>query len=101
MSPLRDACPGSPGKAYERVFSCSPHSSGVGVMTSPLRILHLEDDAFDSRLIKGMFNSEGFDAEIKLVDNKKEFVTALEQHRFDLIIADYKLPAFDGMQALI
>jgi PAS domain S-box-containing protein len=34
------------------------------------------------------------------VERESEFVTSLEQGGFDLILADYTLPAFDGMSAL-
>jgi PAS domain S-box-containing protein len=71
-------------------------------VTSELRILHLEDDPYDARLIHDTLRSAGVRAQMTLAPNRKAFVEALERsgRTFDLVLADYKLPAFDGMQAL-
>ncbi len=69
-------------------------------MKSPLRILHLEDDPNDAELAQSMLAKEGIDCALVHVEARDEFVTALEQNEFDLILADYSLPSFDGLTAL-
>src|SRR5262245_49505276 len=69
-------------------------------MKSPLRVLHLEDDARDAELIQAVLEGEGAICEVTRVDTKAEFVAALENGGFDLILADYTLPSFDGISAL-
>jgi len=69
-------------------------------MTSKLRILHLEDDPRDSELVESMLVEEGIDCELIRVGNRDEFRAAVEQESFDIILADYALPSFDGMSAL-
>ena len=69
-------------------------------MKSPLRILHLEDSQTDADLIVSTLAEEGIACEARRIDTKADFVAALEQGRFDLIIADYSLPSFDGIAAL-
>jgi len=69
-------------------------------MSPPLRILLLEDDPSDAQLIRDIFEDESFACEITLVQTRAEFVAALENEGTDLILADYRLPAFDGLSAL-
>lgn len=70
-------------------------------MTPPrLRILHLEDDPMDAELVLMTLTAEGVDCEVQVVSRRDEFSVALERGGMDLILADFALPAFDGMTAL-
>jgi PAS domain S-box-containing protein len=70
------------------------------MMKSPLRILHLEDDPKDAELIQALLETEGFICHVTRVETQTDFLVALEQGGFDLILADYTLPSFDGLSAL-
>ncbi|MBB5342318.1 sigma 54-interacting transcriptional regulator [Tunturibacter empetritectus] len=65
-----------------------------------LRILSLEDDPNDMELIHATLEAEGIHCEVARVDTGSEFHTLLEKGEIDLILADYKLPSFDGLSAL-
>jgi PAS domain S-box-containing protein len=69
-------------------------------MKSPLRILHLEDDPHDAELLHETLESEGIASEVTRVEAEADFVAALQHSSFDLILADYTLPSFDGLSAL-
>ncbi len=69
-------------------------------MKSPLRVLHLEDDPNDVELVQSMLSAEGIDCEIVHVETREAFCEAIEQGAFDVILADYSLPSFDGLTAL-
>jgi signal transduction histidine kinase/CheY-like chemotaxis protein len=69
-------------------------------MTYPLRILLLEDNAHDAELIKELLEADHSVCEITRVQTRAEFVAGLENTGIDLILADYKLPSFDGLTAL-
>ena len=68
--------------------------------TSPLRILHLEDDPNDAELIQATLQGEGLVCRVTRVETRAEFVAALGAEEVDVILADYTLPAFDGLSAL-
>ena len=69
-------------------------------MKSPLHILHLEDDPKDASLIKKTLAAGGFTCAITCVQNRDDYVAALEGGGIDLILSDGALPAFDGLSAL-
>lgn len=65
-----------------------------------LYALLLEDVLRDSELIKEILINEGFEVEMDLVDNEKDYVSNLKRHNYDIIFADYTLPGFSGQTAL-
>ena len=69
-------------------------------MTFPLRILLLEDNDHDAELIQELLEADDFVCDITRAQTRAEFVAGLQRDRIDLILADYKLPSFDGLTAL-
>src|SRR6202166_4790989 len=69
-------------------------------MRQPLRILSVEDDPKDAKLIQDLLDTEGIVCEIARVDTEAALVASIEQGGIDLILADYTLPSFDGISAL-
>ena len=69
-------------------------------MKSPLSILYLEDDPQDAELVQAMLETEGVVCLITRVETQTDFLASLEHDGFDLILADYSLPSFDGISAL-
>jgi len=69
-------------------------------MKDPLLILHLEDNKNDAELVKETMALKGIKFEIIQVDNKEDFMSNLLDKPFDIILADYNLPSFDGFSAL-
>jgi PAS domain S-box-containing protein len=66
----------------------------------PLRILHIEDDLHDRELAAATLAADGITHEMVYADSKATFETALLTGTFDVILADYSLPGFDGLTAL-
>jgi len=69
-------------------------------MKNPLDILHLEDNAGDAELILHTLEAGGIHCKTTRVESREDFVAALEQHAFDLVLSDFSLPSFDGLSAL-
>jgi PAS domain S-box-containing protein len=69
-------------------------------MSRPYRLLHLEDNALDAELVQARLALDGLPAEIRVVYTEADFAAALRSETFDAILADYMLPAFDGLSAL-
>jgi two-component sensor histidine kinase len=65
-----------------------------------LRILLLEDSALDAELVTEALTSAGLAAIIERVDTAADFTKAVQDRRWDIVLADYRLPAFDGLSAL-
>ena len=68
-------------------------------MKSPLHILHLEDDPNDVALVQFTLEAEGIACAITCVQNRDDFVAALERGGIDLILSDFSMPAFSGPSA--
>src|SRR5215470_14967965 len=69
-------------------------------MSSPVRILLLEDDPHDAGLIEELLQANQFVCRISRVQDRNGFLAALQDGEFDLILSDHKLPSFDGHSAL-
>src|SRR5258705_3959908 len=69
-------------------------------MPHELTILHLEDDRRDAELVRETLAADGIIADVECVDSESGYVCALKRRKFDLILADYSLPSFDGGTAL-
>lgn len=65
-----------------------------------LQILHLEDDPLDSELIAAHLEEGGIACHLSRVSTQADFLSALDENGFDLVLADYSLPMFDGLSAL-
>jgi signal transduction histidine kinase len=69
-------------------------------MPATTRLLHVEDLATDSDLVSVWLHDAGLDWEIVRVDTREAFVNALESQTFDIVLSDFQLPAFNGLEAL-
>lgn len=72
---------------------------------TPLRILHLEDNAHDAELVRSQLGAagpdlDGAEPEVVVVDSRAGFEAALAAGEWGLILADYSLSAYDGLSAL-
>ena len=73
---------------------------GNNDMKHKLRILNLEDSQDDSELIHLCLLREGIECDLVRVETREDFAAAVRRDGFDLILADYSLPLFDGLSAL-
>ena len=65
-----------------------------------LNILLVEDSPQDAELIEAYLMDGGLEFSLLCVETREEFVAALDKQCFDIILADYMLPCFNGIAAL-
>ena len=65
-----------------------------------LNILLVEDSPLDAELIEAYLMDGALDFSLLCVETRKDFAAALEKNCYDIILADYMLPCFNGIAAL-
>lgn len=75
-------------------------TGAVNTCTPLLRVLHVEDNDVDAELIATTLRRGGHDCEFIRAANLDACKTELAGERFDLILADYTLPGFEGTDVL-
>ena len=69
-------------------------------MNRRLHILHLEDEPDFTELVRSLFAHDQLDVEIRCVGDRASYKRQLEAEVFDVIISDYNLPSFTGLEAM-
>ena len=82
--------------ALERMTGALAGSDGA----RPIRILFLEDSDLDAELVLATLERVGIPHEVDRVVERDAFRAAATSQCYDLILADYVLPSFDGLSAL-
>ena len=73
-------------------------------ISRPIQLLHLEDSEVDHQLVCRALRKQGMAFHMVRVETLAEFQRQVHSQRFDLILADYRLPGFtaiDAWQALL
>jgi signal transduction histidine kinase len=68
--------------------------------TGQLRVLHVEDNQLDAELVAQALRKGGFLVSMAVVQTEAEFERELRLQRPDVVISDYNLPQWKGMDAL-
>jgi signal transduction histidine kinase len=63
-------------------------------------VLHVEDDKLDAELAAEALRKGGFSASVAIVQTETEFKRQIRSHRPEIVIADYHLPHWNGMEVL-
>src|SRR5471032_2309077 len=69
-------------------------------MNKRLHILHLEDEPDFAELVRSLLAQDALDAEVTRVIDRAGLEQVLAGGNIDLVISDYHLPTFNGMEAL-
>ena len=69
-------------------------------MENEFRILLVEDNSSDCELLKRVFERSGKKFSLRCVDTKDDFIKQLKAYPPDIVLSDYSLPQFNGMEAL-
>ena len=69
-------------------------------MPLPLRALLIEDSEDDALLLVRHLTRGGYDVQWDRIDTEEQVESAAETNHWDLIICDYSMPGFNGLEAL-
>ncbi len=69
-------------------------------MTTPLRVLIVEDCDDDAQLLLVRLRRAGYSPDYVRVDNAEDLRKALQAHNWQIVISDYAMPGFSGLEAL-
>src|ERR1700704_6351376 len=75
-------------------------TSDLAAQPGQLRVLHVEDNQLDAELVAQALRKGGFSVSAVVVQAEAEFERQLRLQRPDVVIADYNLPQWKGMEAL-
>jgi signal transduction histidine kinase len=65
-----------------------------------LRALLVEDNALDAALVVRALNKDGFNVAADVVQDEAAFTRVLHTHPPEIVLADYNLPTWKGMETL-
>jgi len=83
------------------MFRASPNSGGLRSNSDEgLRLLHLEDNDVDARLLELRVQAEWPNCHIQRTVTESDFSAALSGAEFDVIVSDFALGQYTGMEAL-
>jgi signal transduction histidine kinase len=74
-------------------------STSVPAPAGTFRLLHLEDSEPDHALALAYLRRSGLQVDARRIETRQEFEAALAE-RWDLVLSDYHLPGFTGLDAL-
>ena len=83
-----------------RIATPAATSPATLEMANELRILILEDEAAAADLLEWELRRSKIPFTARRAASKEDYVRGLEEFAPDIILSDYTLPNFDGMQAL-
>src|SRR5205085_1100315 len=69
-------------------------------MTTPLRLLQVEDREDDAALVELALARAGYHVFARRVDTSAALRRELDEAEWDVVIADYTMPSFSGTKAL-
>jgi len=70
-------------------------------MSTPLRVLSIEDSEDDALLLIRALRRGGYDLTFERVETAAAMTAALDQQTWDIVISDYSMPYFGGLGALV
>ena len=89
----------SPGKETPQGLPVPNNEIGPATARK-LRLVVVEDNPSDVELVKHALIKGGFDAECTVVQRAEDFRNALHGSGYEIVLADYSLPAWNGLETV-
>jgi signal transduction histidine kinase len=92
-----EAPPEQPAQLVERgIGSLTPNQKEA----RKLRVLLVEDSTFDTELVLHALRADGFIPECDLVQTAADFIDQVRKNAYELVLADYSVPGWNGMETV-
>jgi len=78
----------------------SPGWGNKGKMSDKIRILYIDDYELDRELVKDALEKEHGGFEVTEASSQQEFEALLKTHAFDVVLSDFNIAGFEGLQVL-
>ncbi|RME46608.1 MAG: PAS domain S-box protein, partial [Caldilineae bacterium] len=69
-------------------------------MPHPIRILYVDDNPFDRELVRDALSHADDAFSLAEADSRTEFETLLQNEQFDLVLSDFNILGFEGLEVL-
>ena len=69
-------------------------------MSDNIRILYIDDYDLDRELVKDALEKEHGGFEVTEASSKQEFEALIKNHTFDVVLSDFNIAGFEGLQVL-
>lgn len=91
--------PGATSLPLQPLSAAAVRPAGAGASPPLLRLLHLEDSEPDHALALAHLRRGGLAVAARRIETRGEFEAAITE-RWDVLLSDYHLPGFTGLEAL-
>jgi len=65
-----------------------------------IRVLQIEDSQLDAELVLSELDADAIDYDVRLVDDEREYLSALDDFHPHIVLSDLSMPGFSGQRAL-
>ena len=89
--------PSDPTPPEANAAPAAPPDPGTSVEDRPPRVLVVEDNPVNQKVVVHMLNRMGF--EVELAENGSKGLARVQRERFDLVLMDCQMPVMDGYAA--
>jgi PAS domain S-box-containing protein len=69
-------------------------------MKKTIKILHIDDSYLDRSLVKDVLNQESSEFVLYEADTREKFESLISEQDFDIVLSDFNILDFDGLQVL-
>lgn len=69
-------------------------------MKAKIRVLHIDDSIHDRKLVKDALLNEHDGFEVVEADDREKFIQHLNEKDFDIILSDFNILGFDGLEVI-
>ena len=87
-------------RVNSQIRAPEPEANSTIKASHQLRVLLVEDNPADGELMLHALRQGGFDSQFEVVQTPEEFRVRIRKNQYGIILADYRLPGWNGMETV-